>query len=90
MNHSGPIPIPPGLHSLPTPSSLLARVTYDQDRAILQLELHSGALYQYFQVPLQSYVELWQADSHGVYFNRHIRNSFRYALLRPDHKPASS
>jgi hypothetical protein len=88
MNGSPPtIPLRP--HPLPVPSSLLASVAYDDDRAILQLEFRSGAVYQYFHVPPQSYQELWQADSHGAYFNRHIRNIFRYALLHPATRSAA-
>jgi hypothetical protein len=89
MSRSLPTPIPLGLHPLPVPSSLLASVAYDYDRAILQLEFHSGAVYEYFHVPPQSYQELWQADSHGAYFNRHIRKSFRCALLLPATRPAA-
>jgi hypothetical protein len=76
-----------GLRPLPHPlavqSRLLASVAYDQERAILQLEFGYGAVYQYFGVPVQSYRELLQAASHGVYFNRHIRSLFRYVLLPP-------
>ena len=94
MNYSLPPTIPLfaaevafGLRPLPHPlavqSSLLASVAYDHQRAILQLEFGSGAVYQYFGVPVQSYQELMQAASHGAYFNRHIRSSFRYVLLPP-------
>ena len=76
-----------GLRPLPHPlavqSSLLASVAYDHQRAILQLEFGSGAVYQYFGVPVQSYQELLRAASHGAYFNRHIRSLFRYVLLPP-------
>jgi KTSC domain len=72
-----------GMPALPVASSLLTCVAYDHDRAILQLEFRSGAVYQYFRVPRQSYQELLQADSHGAYFNRHIRRSFQYARLQP-------
>jgi hypothetical protein len=89
MNRSLPTPIPLGLHPLPLPSSLLASVAYDHDRAILQLGFRSGAVYQYFHVPPQNYRELCQADSHGAYFNRHIRNFFRCALLHPATRSAA-
>jgi len=72
-----------GLPPVPVSSSLLASVAYDHDRAILQLEFRSGAVYQYFGVPRQSYQELLQADSHGAYFNRRIRTFFPYTLLYP-------
>ena len=76
-----------GLRPLPHPlavqSSLLASLAYDHHRAILQLEFACGAVYQYFDVPVQSYQELLQAPSLGAYFNRHIRSLFRYVLLPP-------
>jgi KTSC domain len=89
VNASLPIPIlvsaPLVLGLLPVPvaSSLLSSVAYAQDRAILQLEFRGGAVYQYHGVPRQSYQELLEADSHGAYFNRHIRNIFPYALVPP-------
>jgi len=89
MNRSLPTPISPGLHPLPVRSSLLTSVAYDHDRATLQLEFRSGAVYQYFHVPRQSYQDLWQADSHGAYFNRHIRTFFQYVLLHPDRPSAA-
>lgn len=89
-----PIPVPAtvvlGMPPLPVASSLLASVAYDHDRAILQLEFRSGAVYQYFRVPRQSYQELLQADSHGAYFNRHIRSFFPYALLHPAAQSAAN
>jgi KTSC domain len=92
MNGSLPTPISvPAtvvlLDAVPLASSLLASVAYDHDRAILQLEFRSGAIYQYFGVPRQGYQELLQADSHGTHFNRHLRNCFRYALV---HHPSPS
>ena len=94
MNRSLPTPIPVpatvafGLPLWPVASSLFASVAYDHDRAILQREFRSGAVYQYFGVPRQSSQELLQADSHGTYFNRHIRSFSRYARLQPVSPPA--
>jgi hypothetical protein len=62
-------------------SRLLARIAYNHDETILQLEFHGGTVYQYFHVPRQTYQDLFQADSKGTYFNRHIRNVFRCARL---------
>jgi len=62
-------------------SSLLARVAYNHGSAILRLEFCSGASYQYFHVPHQTYQDLLDADSKGAHFNRHIRNVFRWAHL---------
>jgi hypothetical protein len=85
----GPAPVVLGLPPLAVSSSLLASIAYDDARAILQLEFRSGAVYQYFRVPHQSYQDLLQADSHGAYFNRHIRGFFRYVLLHSDSRPAA-
>ncbi|MGH9721406.1 MAG: KTSC domain-containing protein, partial [Bryobacteraceae bacterium] len=52
-----------------------------------ELEFHSGAIYHYFEVPLETYRELLQADSKGRYFNQHIRNCFRFQQIRrPAHR----
>jgi hypothetical protein len=62
--------------SVAVQSRLLAGMAYDHDQTILQLEFHGGTVYQYFQVPSQTYQDLLQAGSKGAYFNRHIRNVF--------------
>jgi hypothetical protein len=41
-----------------------------------------GALYRYFAVPQAVFEELLTATSKGAYFNRHIRNHFRYQRIR--------
>jgi hypothetical protein len=62
-------------------SRLLASMAYDHNQTILQLEFRGGTVYQYFQVPRQTYQDLLQADSKGAYFNRPIRSVFRCARL---------
>ena len=62
-------------------SSLLAGAAYNHSSAILRLEFCSGAVYQYFEVPRQTYEDLLDAESKGAYFNRQIRNTFRCAQL---------
>jgi hypothetical protein len=95
MNRSLPPPIPLSItvasipQTLPVQSSLIASIAYDHARAILQLEFRSGAVYQYFGVPSESYQQLLQAESYGAYFNRHIRNFFTHALL-PAQSPSIS
>ena len=63
-------------------SSLLANVSYDAGQSVLQLELCDGAIYRYFDVPSAIYEGLLAADSKGSYFNREIRDCFRYARVR--------
>jgi KTSC domain len=68
--------------AVPVNSTLLARMSYQADAALLQLEFRDGALYCYWGVPRQIYEGLLTANSKGVYFNRQIRGRFQHALLR--------
>ncbi len=61
-------------------SSLLTSVAYSTDQT-LQLEFRSGAVYHYFVVPPTIFHALITAESKGAYFNRRIRNRFRYQRL---------
>ena len=63
-------------------SSSLAKVAYDNQREILQVEFRDGSVYQYLGVPLQTYQNLLRADSKGGYFNHHIRRPFPHAIFR--------
>jgi KTSC domain len=78
MNSRPVIPLP-----LPVVSSLLASAAYDADHCILQLEFHSGAVYRYFDVPINTYRQLMAADSKGSYFNHSIRGCFLHKLVPP-------
>jgi hypothetical protein len=59
-------------------STTLATVAYDEALELLQLEFRSGAIYQYFGVPVAVHAALLGAESKGSYFNRVIRGGFRY------------
>lgn len=61
-------------------SSILSSVGYSTD-ATLELEFRSGAIYRYFAVPRPVFEELIAAESKGVYFNRYVRDRFRYQRL---------
>ena len=64
--------------TVPVDSTLLASVAYDAGQSVLYLGFRDGASYLYFEVPESVHQELLAADSKGTYFNRHIRNCFRY------------
>jgi hypothetical protein len=66
---------------IPLDSSLLSWVDYDPSRSQLSVQLRDGQRYLYFQLPPACYHQLLAADSHGAYFNRHIRNHFPYQHL---------
>jgi hypothetical protein len=50
-------------------SSLLASVGYDSDEQVLEVELQDGKVYQYMDIPEETYRDLLNADSIGRYFN---------------------
>lgn len=62
-------------------SSNISSIGYDQESNTLEVEFHSGAVYQYFDVPLNIYQEFMAADSKGQYFAQHIKGYFRYVKV---------
>jgi len=62
-------------------SSNIKSIGYDSGSNTLEIEFHSGGVYQYFNVPELVYKELMQAPSHGSYFHRHIRERFRWTKV---------
>jgi hypothetical protein len=58
-------------------SSVLAAAAYAMD-GTLELQFRSGAIYLYFAIPPAVFEQLIAAASKGAYFNRNIRNRFRY------------
>ncbi len=64
-------------------STNLKSVGYDPEDMILEIEFHDGGVYQYFNVPESKYEGLMKADSHGKYFDAHIKKgSYRYKKIR--------
>lgn len=62
-------------------SSNVASVGYEEDSETLEVEFHSGAVYQYFGVPSQVHEELITAGSVGSYMANNIGS--RYNSLYP-------
>lgn len=61
-------------------SSNIRSIGYD--RGTLEIEFHSGGIYQYSNVPETVYASLITADSHGRYFNAHIKNIYHTTPIR--------
>ena len=71
------------MNRIPVSSSNLASVGYDAENMVLEVEFHSGGIYQYFKVPESKYEALMKDDSHGEYFDVHIKKGgFRYREIR--------
>jgi hypothetical protein len=71
-----------GIERTPVRSSALRSVGYDPKQRVLEIEFIQGAVYRYFDVPPKVYRGLMAAESHGRYFNQHVRNkSYRYQRM---------
>lgn len=73
------------MNRVPLESTTLASAAYSSPLSLLELEFRSGAVYCYFHVPPGCFHELLESGSKGTYFNRNIRNRFRYQQLRASH-----
>lgn len=63
-------------------SSNLQSIGYDPKSKTLEIEFHSGGIYQYSNVPTSIYDALMSASSRGSFFQNNIRDRFRYRKIR--------
>jgi hypothetical protein len=72
-----------GTQLVPVSSSALRAVGYDDSQEILEIQFHNGAVYRYYGVPVAVHRGLMEADSHGRYFQQHIRGAgYRYERIK--------
>lgn len=65
-------------------SSWVKSIGYDADASTLEVEFVHGAIFQYFDVPLEVYLAFQSADSMGTFINQRIRKGrYRYRRVRP-------
>jgi hypothetical protein len=60
----------------PVNSSVIASIGYNVIHRTLEIEFHSGKVYQYSQVPSYVYDELMETRSKGSYFSHYIRDKY--------------
>ena len=60
------------------PSTAIARFTYDAELHRLDVQFVSGKRYSYFDVPADVAEGMRTAASKGGYFNRLIRDRYRF------------
>ena len=63
------------------PSTVIRRFDYRPDSQELEVLFVTGRRYIYFQVPPDEVEAFRAAFSKGTYFNRHIRDRYRYREL---------
>jgi hypothetical protein len=57
-------------------SVILRSVGYDDSTKILEIEFHTGLVYQYSGVPAKVYADLMHSGGIGKYFSEKIRPRF--------------
>ena len=65
----------------PVSSESIARVGYTAATRTLEIEFHSGRVYQYVGVPLAVYEDLIHSESVGRYFNSNVRPIYSFRLV---------
>ncbi len=60
------------------PSTVIKRWDYDEAERRLDILFVSGKRYSYHEVPPEIAAEMRGAFSKGSYYNRHIRDHFRF------------
>lgn len=66
---------------IPVISSGLQSFGYDEATCTLEIEFHSGGVYQYSRVPLSVYQGLMGALSHCKFFHVYIKNNYSYQRI---------
>lgn len=64
------------MHRDPVSSSVIASLGYSDEARVLEVEFHTGRVYQYFLVPRAVYEKLLGAESIGSFFNQEVRPNF--------------
>jgi hypothetical protein len=65
-----------GMRRRSVSSSSVASVGYDPKTETLELEFHSGSVYEYSEVPPEVFRGLMEAPSKGRYFANEIRGQY--------------
>jgi len=58
-------------------SSNLSEVGYDKVSCTLIIKFHSGAVYEYYNVPENIYINLMKASSKGTYADQNIYKKYK-------------
>ncbi len=63
----------------PASSTIIAEIAYDPSTEVLDVELTSGNVYSYVEVPVETVRDFVRAKSAGRFFNNEIRTRFHHA-----------
>ena len=63
-------------------SEAIAEIRYDDERSTMLVRFVDGEWYSYFDVPPGVHKAFVAAESHGRFFQSHIRDKYRYRRVR--------
>ena len=63
-------------------SSNIRSIGYDTRSETLEVEFHSGGIYQYLDVPEPVFSQLMNASSKGSYLNSQIKKRYQFRKIR--------
>ena len=59
-------------------SSRILKMSYIKSKKLLTITFNSGAIYEYYDVPMEVTGGIIQADSLGKYFDKNIKGIYNY------------
>lgn len=63
-------------------SVVIRAVGYDKNTETMRMELVSGAIYDYYEVPQSVYEKLMRSPSKGEYLNEYIKTKYSFDLVK--------
>ncbi|XZF16344.1 KTSC domain-containing protein [Chitinophagaceae bacterium MMS25-I14] len=64
------------------PSTVIAAMHYNSEKTVLTITFVTGAVYEYIKVPENVYTAMKAAQSKGAYFNKKIRNRYKFRKIK--------
>jgi KTSC domain len=66
----------------PVTSSVVAAIGYDSKFQWLEIELKTGSLYLYREVPAHTHQAFMAALSKGTFYNQYVRDDYAFVRVR--------
>jgi hypothetical protein len=66
----------------PLRSSSLKSAGYDEGRMTLEIEFLNGDVYRYSNVPMEVYTDFLDAESHGRFYVKNIRDAYEFQKMK--------
>lgn len=63
-------------------SSLLKEVIYDPFMSVMTVHFKNGGVYEYLEVPEETYNNLLKSSSTGKFFHLNVKNKFQFLRRR--------